>query len=102
MAVRDLGRGEGNDGPRSAEAAGMEGDMAVTGLARPGPMWPVDLVGPGFGRVCGKGIKGVVGEKQPEASPMSDRVNDSWLQDGPATGAKTKAIRNDNYASVRA
>lgn len=31
---------------------------------------------------------------------MCDRANDRWLQDGRATGARAKPIRNDNNASV--
>jgi len=36
--------------------------------------------------VAGGGYTGGFCEKLPEASPMSDRANDSWLQDGPAAG----------------
>jgi len=32
------------------------------------------------------GYKGGLSEKLPEAAPMSDRANASWLQDGPAAG----------------
>ena len=41
--------------------------------------------------LCGKvfvagGHRGGFCEKLLEASPMSDRANDSWLQDGPTAG----------------